>query len=243
MCEVHALCTGYMLRFMDKHLAAGNPPTSDLLSSTMMLVIMGIRTISIDLHESSIFLIYQDYQPGKRPFCRVLSRVSLGLFPLDVALVIPQFHYQQDVRARKIVLSVTIVLRIFRNVSLDIAKVLLYELLDPQTKVQRVRSFGLQIWHNLLFVDFVVFVSLELSTSGTALKYFAGGCKYIYCDSWIRWLVSRIRSCADKLGGGWESDEVQRSANRYDDDGHGVYIRLRLLLLAVVIMEARALLP
>ena len=29
-----------------------------------------------------------------------------------------------------------------------------------------------------------------------------------------------IRSCADKLGGGWERDE-QRTAKRYDDDGDG----------------------
>ena len=54
------------------------------------------------------------------------------------------------------------------------------------------------------------------------------------CGSWIRWLVSRTRSCADKLEGGWERDKVQRTANRYDDDGHGYYVGLRLLLLVAV---------
>ena len=55
------------------------------------------------------------------------------------------------------------------------------------------------------------------------------------CGSWIRWLASRIRSCADKLGCGWERDEVQRTAKRYDDDGHGKDAGLRLLLLAAVV--------
>ena len=58
------------------------------------------------------------------------------------------------------------------------------------------------------------------------------------CDSWIRWLVSRNKSCADKLGGGWERDEVQRTAKRYDDDGHGKGVGLRRLLLAAVLMLA-----
>ena len=58
-----------------------------------------------------------------------------------------------------------------------------------------------------------------------------------------RVLVSRvIRSCADQLGGGWERDKAQRTAKRYGDDGHGKYVRLRLLLLAAaVIIAARAL--
>ena len=63
------------------------------------------------------------------------------------------------------------------------------------------------------------------------------------CGSWIRWMVSSIRSCADKLGGGWERDKIQRTAMLYDDDGHGKYVGLRLLLLAAVIMAARALPP
>ena len=40
-----------------------------------------------------------------------------------------------------------------------------------------------------------------------------------------------------------ERDEVQRTAKRYDDDGHGEDVGLRLLLLAAVIMAARALPP
>ena len=63
------------------------------------------------------------------------------------------------------------------------------------------------------------------------------------CGSRIRSLVSRIRSSADNLGGGWERDEVRRTAKRYDDDGDGKYARLRLLLLAAVIMAARRALP
>ena len=61
--------------------------------------------------------------------------------------------------------------------------------------------------------------------------------------SWVWWLVCRIRSCADKLGGGWEGDEVQRTAKRYGDDGHGKCVGLRLLLLAAVVVAARALPP
>ena len=36
---------------------------------------------------------------------------------------------------------------------------------------------------------------------------------------------------------------MQRAAKRYDDDGHGKVIGLRLLLLAASIMAAKALLP
>ena len=35
------------------------------------------------------------------------------------------------------------------------------------------------------------------------------------------WMVRRMRSCADKLDGGWERDEAQQTAKRYDDDGYG----------------------
>ena len=48
----------------------------------------------------------------------------------------------------------------------------------------------------------------------------------VVSGSWIRWLVSRIRSGADKLGDGWERDQVQRTAKRYDDDGHGKYFEV-----------------
>ena len=64
------------------------------------------------------------------------------------------------------------------------------------------------------------------------------------CGSWIRWLLRRIRSCADKLGRGRDRDKVliiQRTAKRYDDEGHGKYVGLRLLLFAAVVMAARPL--
>ena len=55
-----------------------------------------------------------------------------------------------------------------------------------------------------------------------------------FCDS---------RSCANKLGGGWEREKAQRAAKCYDDSGHIKVIGLRLLLLAAVIMTAKALSP
>ena len=58
------------------------------------------------------------------------------------------------------------------------------------------------------------------------------------CGPWIRWLVSRIKSCADKVGGGWERGQIQRTAKRYDDDCDGKNVGLRLLLLAAVVMTA-----
>ena len=62
--------------------------------------------------------------------------------------------------------------------------------------------------------------------------------------SWIRWLVSRIRSYADKLRDGWERREVQRTAKRYVDDCYRKkMLGLRLLLLAAVVVAARALPP
>ena len=65
----------------------------------------------------------------------------------------------------------------------------------------------------------------------------------VVCGSCIRWLVSRTSSCADKLGGDWGRDEVQRTTKRYDDDGHVKDVWLRLLLLAAVMVAARALPP
>ena len=53
----------------------------------------------------------------------------------------------------------------------------------------------------------------------------------IDCGSWIRWLVSRIRSCADKLGGGWARYKQERTAKCHDDDRRA---GLRLLVLAAV---------
>ena len=65
----------------------------------------------------------------------------------------------------------------------------------------------------------------------------------VVCGSCIRWLVSRTSSCADKLGGDWGRDEVQRTTKRYDDDGRVKDVWLRLLLLAAVMVAARALPP
>ena len=53
----------------------------------------------------------------------------------------------------------------------------------------------------------------------------------IVCGSWIRWLVGSTGSGADRLGGGWERDEVQRTAKHYDDAGHGKGVGFNLLLL------------
>ena len=60
---------------------------------------------------------------------------------------------------------------------------------------------------------------------------------------WIPWVVGRKISCANKLGGGWEREKVQQEAKRYADDGHSKGIGLRLLMLAAVIMAAKALPP
>ena len=67
-----------------------------------------------------------------------------------------------------------------------------------------------------------------------------GGCNQIAVYG-FGGLVSRIRSCADKLGGGWELNITRRTAKRDEDDGRGKDAGLRLLLLAAVIMAARAL--
>ena len=46
------------------------------------------------------------------------------------------------------------------------------------------------------------------------------------------------RSCANKLGDGWERDKVQRAAKGYD--GYSKVFGWRLLLAAAVIMAAKA---
>ena len=56
-------------------------------------------------------------------------------------------------------------------------------------------------------------------------------------------LVSGTKSCADKLGGGRDSDTVQQTAERCEDDGDGKGVGLRMPLLAAVVMAARALPP
>ena len=49
--------------------------------------------------------------------------------------------------------------------------------------------------------------------------------------------------CTNTLVGGWEREKIHRAAKGYDDDGHSKVIGLRLLLLAAVIMVAKALPP
>ena len=61
------------------------------------------------------------------------------------------------------------------------------------------------------------------------------------CSWWIRLLIGRnnySRSCAKKLGGGWEREKVKRTTKRYDDDGHSKVIGLRLMLLAAAVIVA-----
>ena len=64
--------------------------------------------------------------------------------------------------------------------------------------------------------------------------------------SWIRWQVSRIRSCADKLEGGRERDpkysERPSATAAMTVTANKLGLRL-LLLLAAVVMAARALPP
>ena len=43
-------------------------------------------------------------------------------------------------------------------------------------------------------------------------------------DGFGGWSVE-FRSCADKLGAGREREKAQLTAMRYDDDGHGQYVR------------------
>ena len=102
------------------------------------------------------------------------------------------------------------------------------------------------LYYLLLSVDVVLRVYLELFSLGIALQHCSSttpGRMQVGYGPWIRWLVSRIRSCADKLGGGWERDKAERTAKLYDDDGHGIDVGLRLLPLAAVIMAARVLPP
>ena len=125
-----------------------------------------------------------------------------------------------------------------RGFSLDVALqyYCMYELLDPETTVQRVRPYALYIRIALLFNSFpstlssgylwncLLDIALQCTVSTTPGKM------KVDCGSWIPWLVRRIRSCADKLQGGWKRDTVSRTAKRYDDDDDDKYVALRLLL-------------
>ena len=99
------------------------------------------------------------------------------------------------------------------------------------------------VLHHILSVDVTPSITLELISLYIVHYMYNNtpGRMQVGCGSWVRWLVSRTRSCADKLGGGRERDPVQRKAKRYDNDGHGKYVGLRLLLLAAAIMAVRVL--
>ena len=68
--------------------------------------------------------------------------------------------------------------------------------------------------------DVVLCVYLESFPLHGTLQYYArhrGGCNYTR----LRFMGSVAGESDYKLGGGWGRDEAQRTAKRYDDDGHG----------------------
>ena len=85
----------------------------------------------------------------------------------------------------------------------------MYELLDPETKCSGLILRGFVLHYLLLSVDVVLCLSLELCSLDIALQQYNTGADEVDCGSWIRWLVSRVKSCADKLGGGRGKDTVQ----------------------------------
>ena len=107
--------------------------------------------------------------------------ISLGLFPLDI--VGPQFHDQQDLRARNEQSSLSPLS--FVSLGLSCTTVLLYELLDSETKVQRVRSYGLYILHyvrpfcrrcplrvfGIIFFRFCTTIPLYLGEDASRLRF------------------------------------------------------------------------
>ena len=111
--------------------------------------------------------------------------ISLGLFPLDI--VGPQFHDQQDLRARNEQSSLSPLS--FVSLGLSCTTVLLYELLDSETKVQRVRSYGLYILHYVRpFCRRCPLRVFELFSLDFALQYHCtSGRMQVDCASWIRW--------------------------------------------------------
>ena len=69
------------------------------------------------------------------------------------------------------------------------------------------------------------------------------GKRQVDCGSGIQRLIRRIRDCAEKLGGGWERDKVQLTAQRYDDDRHGRYVELKQPRRAAVTLSLRSCCP
>ena len=84
-------------------------------------------------------------------------------------------------------------------------------------------------------------VSLELLCLDVTLEYNTLGEIQAHCGSWIRLLGSTIRSCADNPHVRRVSERKNhRRPKRDDDDSHGKDLGLRLLVLASVIITARA---
>ena len=105
----------------------------------------------------------------------------------------------------------------------------MYELLDPETKVQRFDSRGiLCCTTSFLSTLSSLCVSLEICPLHISLQYYTG----VH--------ASRLRLMDGKLRGGREKDAIRRTTKRYDDDGGGKYVGLRLPLFAAVVMAARA---
>ena len=82
---------------------------------------------------------------------------------------------------------------------------MLYELLDPEAEAQGIRPYGFQTLHystsflwTLSSAYLWIYVLQILHYSATRVRL------QVDCVSSIRSPVNRIRSCADKLGGGWE---------------------------------------
>ena len=113
----------------------------------------------------------------------------------------------------------------------------MYKLLDPvnKTKVQLfdfTRYVFLIISPPSLSVDVALRASLELCPEDIELQYYTPGWMQADCGWWIRWLVSRIRSSADKLGRGREIYTVwQRTVKRNDDDGDSKDVGLSVIRL------------
>ena len=84
-------------------------------------------------------------------------------------------------------------------------------------------------------------MSLELICLDVTLEYNTLGEIQAHCGSWIRLLGSTIRSCADNPHVRRVSERKNhRRPKRDDDDSHGKDLGLRLLVLASVIITARA---
>ena len=169
----------------------------------------------------------------------MLSCVYFEIFYLTV-FVVRHFHYIYELgNCHRCTLYIwNCFVQRLQYSSTTLLYLSMYELLDPETVVQRFDP-TLVLYCTASFLSTLSFAYL------LKIMHYSTTPGWMQCDrgSWIRWLVRRIRSCADKLGGGRERYTVQRTAKRYDDDGDGKYVGLRLPLLAAMMMVAIALSP